>query len=162
AGERRAGRAGPGRRGARLVGRPTARARGALPRSGDTGGRRLPRPGHQRPAAAAGMGRRGQPLGRLSPTEPRAGRRRQPRRAGGRLLVVGIGPGDPALLTAQARAALEAADVLVGYGAYLDQVRTWLPERDYRPSPIGAERERAREALALAAEGRTVVLVSSG
>lgn len=82
--------------------------------------------------------------------------------AAGRLLVVGIGPGDPALLTGQARAALEAADVLVGYGAYLDQVRIWLPERDYRPSPIGAERERARDALSLAAEGRTVALVSSG
>jgi precorrin-3B C17-methyltransferase len=80
----------------------------------------------------------------------------------GRLLVVGIGPGDPALLTGQARAALEAAEAVVGYAAYLDQVRPWLPDRDYRPSPIGAERERARDALALAAEGRTVALISSG
>ncbi len=80
----------------------------------------------------------------------------------GRLFVVGLGPGDPALLTGQARSALEAAEVLVGYAAYLDQVRAWLPAREYRPSPIGAERERAEAALALAAEGRTVALVSSG
>src|SRR5579885_3208895 len=80
----------------------------------------------------------------------------------GRLFVVGLGPGDPALLTGQARSALETAEVLVGYAASLDQVRAWLPEREYRPSPLGAETERAAEALALAAAGRRVALVSSG
>ena len=82
--------------------------------------------------------------------------------AAGRLLVVGLGPGDPALLTGQARGVLEAADVLVGYAPYLDQVRAWRPSGDYRPSPIGQERARAREAVALAAAGQTVALVSSG
>ena len=80
----------------------------------------------------------------------------------GRVLVVGLGPGDPALLTAQARAALEAADSVVGYEAYVAQVRAWRPEGDYHASPIGQERERARAAVALAAAGRTVALVSSG
>ena len=84
-------------------------------------------------------------------------------RAGrGRLLVVGLGPGASELLTPQARAALEAADVVVGYGAYLDLVRAWRPQGEYRASRIGQEQERAWEALALAAEGRTVAVVSSG
>jgi precorrin-3B C17-methyltransferase len=78
------------------------------------------------------------------------------------VFVVGLGPGDPALLTGEARAVLETADVLVGYEAYLDQVRAWRPEADYRPSAIGAERERAALALSLAAHGQTVALVSSG
>jgi cobalt-precorrin 5A hydrolase / precorrin-3B C17-methyltransferase len=85
-----------------------------------------------------------------------------PKRGGGRLFVVGLGPGDAALLTPQARAALEAADVVLGYAAYVEQVRAWLPGAVCRPSPIGDEQARAREAVALAAEGRTVALVSSG
>ena len=80
----------------------------------------------------------------------------------GRVLVVGLGPGTPELLTPQARAALEAADVLVGYGAYLDLVRAWRPQGEFRPSAIGQEQERAREALDLAAGGQTVAVVSSG
>jgi len=80
----------------------------------------------------------------------------------GRLFVVGLGPGDPALLTPQARAALESADVVVGYAAYLEHVRVWLPGGDYRPSPIGDEQARARDALGLAAAGQSVALVSSG
>jgi precorrin-3B C17-methyltransferase len=83
-------------------------------------------------------------------------------RPGGRLFVVGLGPGDRALLTPRARAALEAADVILGYAAYVEQVRAWLPSGVYRPSPIGEEQARAREALTLAADGRTVALVSSG
>lgn len=80
----------------------------------------------------------------------------------GELLVVGLGPGDPALLTGQARAALASAAVLVGYSGYLDLVRAWRPDADFRPSPIGAERARAHEAVALAAAGQRVALVSSG
>lgn len=80
----------------------------------------------------------------------------------GRLSIVGLGPGDPALLTPQARAAVEAADMVLGYAAYVAQVRAWRPVGDYRASPIGDEQARAREALALAAEGLRVALVSSG
>ncbi|HZS00350.1 MAG TPA: precorrin-3B C(17)-methyltransferase [Chloroflexota bacterium] len=83
-------------------------------------------------------------------------------RAPGRLFVVGLGPGDPALLTPWARAVLEAAHMVLGYTAYVEQVRAWLPHVVCRPSPIGDERARAREALALAAAGHVVALVSSG
>jgi precorrin-3B C17-methyltransferase len=82
--------------------------------------------------------------------------------APGRLFVVGLGPGDPALLTPHARAALEAAETVCGYSAYVEQVRAWLPGAALRPSPIGEEQARAREAVALAAAGQTVALVSSG
>ena len=39
------------------------------------------------------------------------------------VFVVGLGPGDPQFLTAQAQSALEQAEVLCGYTVYLDLVR---------------------------------------
>ena len=36
--------------------------------------------------------------------------------------VVGLGPGDPQFLTAQAKTALENADVLCGYTVYIDLI----------------------------------------
>ena len=79
----------------------------------------------------------------------------------GWLRVVGLGPGDPALLPPEARAALEAAEDVVGYGPYLAR---W-PERPGQarhPSDNRAERERAALALTLAQQGRGVALVSGG
>ena len=42
-----------------------------------------------------------------------------------KLFVVGLGPGEPAYMTGQARAALEQADVLCGYTVYVEQIRAW-------------------------------------
>jgi precorrin-3B C17-methyltransferase len=80
----------------------------------------------------------------------------------GTLSIVGVGPGAEAQITAAARAALESADVIVGYSLYLDLVRAWLPDANFRPSPIGDEAARARDALLLAAEHERVALVGSG
>ena len=80
----------------------------------------------------------------------------------GRLSIVGLGPGGPEHLTARARAALEAAEVVVGYHGYLDQVRPWLGAKRYHGSPLGEEIERCRLAIALARAGHRVALVSSG
>ena len=79
-----------------------------------------------------------------------------------RVSIVGLGPGAEDLLTPRARAVLEAADAVVGYGLYTDMVRAWVPTARCVPSPIGAERVRAGAALRLAAEGRHIVVVSSG
>jgi cobalt-precorrin 5A hydrolase/precorrin-3B C17-methyltransferase len=55
------------------------------------------------------------------------------------------------------------AEVVVGYGPYLDQVADLLTaSQDVIRSPIGSEAHRARLALARAAEGRRVALVCSG
>ena len=79
----------------------------------------------------------------------------------GRVIVVGLGPGDDALRTPQADAALAAADDLIGYGPYLARVRPLARQRRH-PSDNGAELARARLALTLAAEGRHVAVVSGG
>ena len=43
--------------------------------------------------------------------------------------VVGLGPGDPQFLTAQAQSALTQAEVLCGYTVYLDLVRPYFPDK---------------------------------
>jgi cobalt-precorrin 5A hydrolase/precorrin-3B C17-methyltransferase len=83
-------------------------------------------------------------------------------RARGRLFVVGIGPGDAAWRTPESDAALAAATDIVGYGLYLDLLGSTLVGKRRHESALGAEEVRARLALDLAAEGRSVALVSSG
>ncbi|MBP5858178.1 precorrin-3B C(17)-methyltransferase [Marivibrio halodurans] len=83
-------------------------------------------------------------------------------RARGHLSVVGIGPGDAAWRTAEAVSALRRAEVVVGYGLYLDLARDLIGGKPTHESALGAEEARAAKALALAAEGRDVALVCSG
>lgn len=80
----------------------------------------------------------------------------------GSLYVVGLGPGEAAFLTAQARAALAAADVLCGYTVYVDLVRPLYPEKECYTTPMRGEMNRCRWALETAAEGKHVALVCSG
>ncbi len=83
-------------------------------------------------------------------------------RARGSLAIVGIGPGTADWLTPHAARALERADTIVGYGLYLDLVESRIAGKDQVRAPLGAEEERVRRALDLAASGRDVALVSSG
>jgi precorrin-3B C17-methyltransferase len=80
----------------------------------------------------------------------------------GRLAVVGLGPGPPGWRSPEASARLKSATDLVGYGPYLDQVGALDPEPRRHASDNREELDRADHAFALAAEGRDVVVVSSG
>ena len=79
----------------------------------------------------------------------------------GRLVIVGLGPGDPRLCTPQVSAALDEATDLIGYGPYLDRIAT-TPDAVRHASDNREEIDRARHALSLAAAGRRVAVVSSG
>ena len=81
----------------------------------------------------------------------------------GHLAVVGLGPGGPGTRTPDAAAAVRHADVVIGYGPYVDQAADLLrPGQEVLRSPIGAETERTRTALDRAARGSRVALVCSG
>ncbi len=83
-------------------------------------------------------------------------------RAPGVLHIVGIGPGDVPSRTAGAVAALDASTDWVGYGLYLDLIADLrLGQAEHR-FPLGEEEVRVRHAIDLAAQGRTVALISSG
>ena len=79
----------------------------------------------------------------------------------GRLVVVGLGPGSPEQMTPEARAALAGASDLFGYGPYLDRVAL-VPGQVSHASDNRRELARARAALELAAQGRSVAVVSGG
>jgi precorrin-3B C17-methyltransferase len=79
----------------------------------------------------------------------------------GRLVVVGLGPGDERYLTPEAQQALAGAQALYGYGAYLDRV----PARAGQSRHASDNREegaRAAAALDRAAQGTHVAVVSGG
>ena len=76
--------------------------------------------------------------------------------------VVGLGPGDAQLLTAQARAALQSAEVLCGYTVYVELVRPLFPEKEVYATGMTREIDRCRWALETAQRGKTVALVCSG
>ncbi len=83
-------------------------------------------------------------------------------RAGGRLDVIGVGPGQRAWRTAEAVAALRDADEAVGYDLYLDLVADLIAGKARHPSPLGDETGRVDKALRIAATGKRVALVCSG
>lgn len=79
----------------------------------------------------------------------------------GWIAVAGLGPGAEALVTPEVSAALAAATDVVGYIPYVARIapRAGLT---LHPSDNRVELDRAALALTLAAEGRRVVIVSSG
>lgn len=80
----------------------------------------------------------------------------------GSLTVVGLGPGSAELTTPAVSRALAAATDLVGYTTYIDRVPAGPEGQRRHASDNRVEVERARHALALAAAGNRVVVVSSG
>lgn len=81
--------------------------------------------------------------------------------AGGKIMILGLGPGDASLRTPQVTAALDEATDLVGYGPYIDRVALGR-DAIRHGSDNREEIARARHALSLAAAGRCVAVVSSG
>lgn len=79
----------------------------------------------------------------------------------GKITVIGLGPGSITQLTPEAAHALQAADVLYGYGPYLERVPVQEGQRR-EASDNGEEIDRANRALMEAARGANVAVVSGG
>ncbi len=83
--------------------------------------------------------------------------------ARGRLSIVGIGPGARDLLTPRATRALREANLLIGYGPYVSQVRDLARSGcEISARKMGTEEQRTSEAIARARAGDNVALVCSG
>ncbi|AHY46104.1 precorrin-3B C17-methyltransferase [Rubrobacter radiotolerans] len=81
----------------------------------------------------------------------------------GRLYLVGLGPGDEALIPPLAREALARSEIVVGLAQYLERVRHLLrPGTRTVEPPLGREVERAGVAVEEARLGGSAALVSSG
>lgn len=79
----------------------------------------------------------------------------------GQLCVLGLGPGDAALLTEQARQSIAGASDAFGYFPYVERL-SGLEHLRLHASDNREELDRARQALDVAAEGRKVLMLSSG
>ncbi|MET3896832.1 precorrin-3B C17-methyltransferase [Devosia sp. UYZn731] len=79
----------------------------------------------------------------------------------GKLVIVGLGPGNPEQITPQASAAVAAAEVFFGYGPYLDRLAL-RPDQKRVASDNREELSRAKAALHAAAGGAHVCVVSGG
>lgn len=88
----------------------------------------------------------------------------------GQLTIAGLGPGDLDQITPAVLQALLAADAVVGYFPYVARAQALVAqsaaagsrEPQWLASDNRVELDRARQALELAAQGRQVVVVSSG
>lgn len=76
--------------------------------------------------------------------------------------VIGMGPGNMEEMTPRARAAIEAADLVVGYNTYIDLIQDHFPGKTFIRSGMTREVERCRLVLEKAEEGHQVALISSG
>jgi cobalt-precorrin 5A hydrolase/precorrin-3B C17-methyltransferase len=80
----------------------------------------------------------------------------------GTMTLVGLGPGDPLMGTAEAAHAVDAATDLVGYSLYLDLLGDRAGGKTRHDFQLGEEEARAARALDLAAQGKDVALICSG
>ena len=80
----------------------------------------------------------------------------------GSLFVVGLGPGEPAMMTGQAQEALRRADVIVGYEGYFAWVAGLVQGKECLALPLTQEVARAQLAVDRARAGQAVCVISSG
>ncbi len=81
---------------------------------------------------------------------------------GGKLYIVGVGPGHHDHMTYRARQAIEESDTIVGYETYVNLVSDLIGGKEVHRYAMTQEVERAHQCIDLAKSGRTVSLVSSG
>lgn len=83
-------------------------------------------------------------------------------RARGSVAVVGIGPGQAQWRTPEATRLIAEADLLVGYGLYIDLLGSLAKGKPRDDFPLGGEEDRCRHALEQAGLGKRVALICSG
>jgi precorrin-3B C17-methyltransferase len=82
--------------------------------------------------------------------------------ASGILSIVGIGPGAAAHTTPAALAAIQEADLIVGYTTYIRLVRELIAGKEIIKTGMTEEIGRARAAVERARDGGRVAIISSG
>ena len=78
------------------------------------------------------------------------------------ITVVGIGPGEHEMMTEQALAALDRADVIIGYTVYLELLGDRFRGKELLSTPMKHEVERCRMCFEQAGKGRNVAMICSG
>ncbi len=82
--------------------------------------------------------------------------------SGGRIMLVGIGPGAAEHMSLRAREAISEADTVIGYVTYIRLVADLLEGKEVIRKSMTEELDRAVEAMERARAGKKVALISSG
>lgn len=80
----------------------------------------------------------------------------------GRLIIVGIGPGNPLDRTIRAEKAIKESDAVAGYHRYIELIQDLIIDQKIISSGMTQERQRCARAIETALEGKIVSLISSG
>ncbi|NBA95116.1 precorrin-3B C(17)-methyltransferase [Pseudomonas sp. R5(2019)] len=83
-------------------------------------------------------------------------------RARGRLAVIGLGPGSDELMAPAVKAELARCTDVLGYETYVRMAGPFRADQVQHCTDNREEMQRARHAFELAAQGRSVIVVSSG
>ena len=78
------------------------------------------------------------------------------------IYVIGTGPGEIDQITQKALDALKKCEIIMGYSRYIDLLRDYMPDKDFRVYSMREEIKRCNDALNLSLEGKVIGLISSG
>lgn len=79
-----------------------------------------------------------------------------------KLYVVGMGPGEPELMSIRADRILRECDTIIGYTVYVNLIREAYPGKEYLTTPMTQEAKRCEIAFEEAQKGKKVAMVCSG
>lgn len=80
----------------------------------------------------------------------------------GKIIVVGIGPGNENEITPRVKNAIENANIIVGYKTYLSLIENLTAGKEIIGTGMTREIERCKLAVKNATEGKNTVVISSG
>lgn len=78
------------------------------------------------------------------------------------LSIIGIGPGGKMRMTSEAIERIKNADVIVGYGPYIDYVSELIENQEVFQNGMKGEIERCKKAIEFAKNGKEVAVISTG
>lgn len=79
-----------------------------------------------------------------------------------KIFAIGIGPGHINGMTLKAFDTIKQCDAIIGYSAYIEQIKVLLEDKIVFDNGMGKEKERCQKAIDLALEGNKVGMVCSG
>ena len=80
----------------------------------------------------------------------------------GKIILIGMGPGQKQFMTHEAYETMEKSDIIVGYTVYVDLVKEHFPDKEFFTTPMKQELERCRACFDFAMQGKNVAFICSG
>lgn len=79
-----------------------------------------------------------------------------------KIYIVGMGPGQEEMMTAQAVSALQQSDAIIGYPLYIQLLGQRFADKEFFSTPMKQEQERCELCFQQARKGKKIALICSG